>query len=380
MTRRAAVAAVVLAVSQMQAIPAGAAKLVALVAGSTSETVIGDTAVRARLDDMMGRLFAQGEGDHIVQALDVGKAELEQRIGEFESRLKDADFALVYYIGRSAHDDGSGTTYLVPREGGRNAKDLVALTPLIERMRTDAGGKALIVIDAVEDPAAWISGSVRSGIGSLDGQTGGRKVVIASSSVLTGSGQEYALLAQSLGQRLKGSVSARQLAALVQEDVGYGTGGAVVPRVSGTIETTVRLEPPGTDDEARDDKIKRCTVANQRSGVDVGAEPSEGSEVLSARSGTKSRSASRLFPFFCPIFAALTPPETPKAAPKRKARQDEEDDKPKPSTKRKEPEERPQARKDPEPSAGSHPGGGGGGGGGGGKRWQGKAFRKGFRM
>lgn len=334
-------------------VPASAAKVVALIAGNTSESGVDGVELNRRLVEIMGRLVGHGNGDdeHIVQALDVSRDELKSRIATFQGKLSGADFALVYYVGPGAYDTKSGTTYLIPKGAGRAAADLVPLASLIERMKTDVAGKSLVVIDALRPQGSWGSGDLRPGLGSLDRETSTNRLMIAYNSTPTGAKQDGMLMAESLMKRLNKPVKLQQLAALMQEDVSYESSGAVVPRVSGGVQTQLEFQPITSGDVH--ERAKRCVAAAEASGV---------LRASAGESGSRS-----MHPFFCT--PALTP-EQPKPAAKPKppeekekpaAKKPKDNEEKQPVARHPAPEPR-QAQREPppKPSGGSSGGGSGG--------------------
>src|SRR3974390_1425833 len=145
--------------------PARAVEVMA-VGNAAPEAGLSREAVSKKLLALMTKLYAYEGVSPILYAANPSKAGLEARLSVFEERMADADFAIFYYLGLSAHD-ASGASFLVPHGWNGHNREIAPLRGVADRMRTRASGKALVIVDAVEPSPDWRPGGLSPGLGDL---------------------------------------------------------------------------------------------------------------------------------------------------------------------------------------------------------------------
>jgi len=221
--------------------------------------VIGNTAVRPEaseqpskdgLDKLKQALVRYSDDPlGIVEASNASNTHLSQLVDDFSAHAGKADVVLVLYSGEVGHDD-RGETYLVP--GGWSGDDR-ALTPLSAvldpLLRSGAKGKILVFIDEAK-PSFERTGRIVPGGGHLTNWRADEiELFYASSANLIG--RLSSLIPH-------GTLRPVRLAALVQQDIMFDSGGAIIPNITGSVQTA-SLDP------LEDDKLKenqsKCVAA-----------------------------------------------------------------------------------------------------------------------
>ena len=300
------------------AAPAEAAtKLVALVIGNASEQAGYSAAdMRDKLEKLKTQLFRYGADYHgVVEAVDMTRAQLSDRVQDFTGRVQGADVALVVYAGATLHDS-DGATYLVPAGwDGKSNDGLYPLKEILAQLRLDAKGKGLLFIDTPRSSNGMsLPAGFEGGIGNL--QRADKDDVLITYASMPG-GSKPQLIDRVTSHFAPKTVKLPQLAALVQQDVMFDTGGMIVPRISGSVHAELNLEQ--LEEDALNSKRAQCVAEAAKASAGTAfaaASPAGGVTTVASRvdeGGARGRPVTTPWPYFCPGFGE---PSKPASKPK----------------------------------------------------------------
>ena len=296
------------------AAPAEAAtKLVALVIGNASEQAGYSAAdMRDKLEKLKTQLFRYGADYHgVVEAVDMTRKQLSDRVQDFTGRVQGADVALVVYAGATLHDS-DGATYLVPAGwDGKSNDGLYPLKEILAQLRLDAKGKGLLFIDTPRSSNGMsLPAGFEGGIGNL--QRADKDDVLITYASMPG-GSKPQLIDRVTSHFAPKTVKLPQLAALVQQDVMFDTGGMIVPRISGSVHAELNLEQ--LEEDALNSKRAQCVAeaAKASAGTAFAAASPAGGVTTVASRVDERRPVTTHWPYFCPGFGE---PSKPASKPK----------------------------------------------------------------
>ena len=324
-----------------------ASKLIALVVTNTTESAKGE--MKSRLDALRRGLFRYtSEPLSIINSENLPRAELNERVNEFRTRLQGKDAAIVIYIGPTAHD--SKDTYFVPADwsAGQSRDEFVPLNALLDDLRRATKGKSLVFIDSTMKPHTDLQNGFMTGLGALDHGANDEVLIAHAAPAGSVTANTVPKLFEKLAVLLEDGkpdkpLKLTRLAALVQQDVMFDSGGLVVPRITGSVATA---DLTMMDDRDMAKKSAQC-IADNKTFKSATAFVGVQDGVTQTSNGFLSEKAGKSVstrPFFnCPFFS---PPEEQSGggggggAAKTSSRQRDMPDKPERIAGRKDREER----------------------------------------
>ena len=249
---------VVLLAQAMAALPAGAAKRVALVIGNAAYVQAGTLANPVNdAADMAKALTAFGFD--VILGLDLDRRAFDEKLRAFSYALEDADTALLFYAGHGLQV--AGHNYLIPVDASlRGERDLdfeaIQLDFVLKQMETGREGKTNIVfLDACRDNPlarnlARSMGTRSAGIGQglAEVQTGVGTFISYSTQpgnvAFDGAGRNSPFTAALARRILERGRNLTALMIEVRKDVLKDTEGRQVPWDHSALTSDFFFEPP----------------------------------------------------------------------------------------------------------------------------------------